>query len=412
MGRSERKETGVWSQNENGVCWHSRDRSMTVAAPLLVLIVTLLSVGCTSTTSTTSSKEAGLTRKLTSEAWGKTTDGTPISLYTLTNAKGAEARIATYGGIVVSLKVPDKSAQMGDIVLGFDSLDGYLQQPPPPYFGALIGRYGNRIAKGKFTLNGVEYTLAKNNGENHLHGGVRGFDKRVWTAKEGAGQSLELSYLSKDGEEGYPGNLSVTVTYTLTDNNELKIDYAATTDKDTVVNLTNHSYFNLAGQGEGDILNHQVTIYADKFTPVDKGLIPTGELKNVEGTPFDFRTPKAIGERIDANDEQIKLGPGYDHNWVLNRTGNSLEPAAKVTEAKSGRVMEVLTMEPGLQFYTGNFLDGTFHGKGGKVYGRRSAFCMETQHFPDSPNKPDFPSTVLKPGARYQTTTVYRFSTL
>jgi aldose 1-epimerase len=372
----------------------------------VILFATILTVGCTST------KEAALTSKLTSEPWGKTAAGEPVELYTLTNTKGAEARIATYGGIVVSLKVPDRSGAPGDIVLGFDSLDGYLQQPPPPYFGALIGRYGNRIAKGKFALNGTEYTLAKNNGENQLHGGVRGFDKRIWKAKEGPGQSLELSYLSKDGEESYPGNLSTTVTYTLTDNNELKIDYAATTDKDTVVNLTNHSYFNLAGQGEGDILNHQVTIYADKFTPVDKGLIPTGELRDVAGTPFDFRTAKAIGERIDANDEQIKFGPGYDHNWVLNRTGSGVEPAAKVTESKSGRVMEVLTTEPGLQFYTGNFLDGTLHGKARKVYGRRSAFCMETQHFPDSPNHPAFPTVVLKPGAHYQSTTIYKFSTL
>lgn len=352
-----------------------------------------------------------MARKLTSEPWGKTSAGEAVELYTLTNAKGAEARITTYGGILVSLKVPDRAGKLGDIVLGFDNLDGYLQQPPPPYFGALIGRYGNRIANGKFSLNGTEYTLAKNDGENHLHGGARGFDKRVWKAKEASGQSLELSYLSKDGEEGYPGNLSTTVIYTLTDNNEIKIDYAATTDKDTVVNLTNHSYFNLAGQGEGDILSHQVTIYADKFTPVDKGLIPTGELRNVEGTPFDFRSSKAIGERIEANDEQLKLGRGYDHNWVLNRTGSGMEPAAKVIEAKSGRVMEVITTEPGLQFYTGNFLDGTLHGKAGKVYSRRFAFCMETQHFPDSPNKPAFPSVVLKPGGHYQTTTIYRFST-
>ena len=372
----------------------------------LVLLAAILTDGCSS------GKDVGVSRKLTREPWGKTAAGEAVELYTLTNAKGAEAKITTYGGIVVSLKVPDRAGAMGDVVLGFDNLDSYLQQPPPPYFGALIGRYGNRIGKAKFTLNGIEYTLAKNNGENHLHGGRRGFDKVVWNAKGGPGESLELNYLSKDGEEGYPGNLSATVTYTWTDNNELKIDYIATTDKDTVVNLTNHSYFNLAGQGEGDILSHQVTIQAEKFTPVDKGLIPTGELKSVAGTPFDFRSPKAIGERIDLKEEQLELGHGYDHNFVLSNPGGGPQQAAKVTEAKSGRVMEVLTTEPGLQFYTGNFLDGTIHGKGGKVYGRRAAFCMETQHFPDSPNKPDFPSTVLKPGGRYQTTTVYRFSTM
>ena len=340
-------------------------------------------------------------------SWGKTSDGEPVDLYTLTNAKGAEARIATYGGVVVSLKVPDRSGAIGDIVAGFDNLEGYLK--PPPYFGAIIGRYGNRIGKARFSLDGMEYTLAKNDGENSLHGGLRGFDKRVWTVKAASPQSLELSYLSKDGEEGYPGNLLATVTYTLTDANELKIDYSATTDKDTVVNLTNHSYFNLAG--EGDILEHQVTINADRFTPVDRGLIPTGELKNVAGTPFDFRTPKTIGERIEQKDEQLIFGHGYDHNWVLNRSGADLELAAKVLDPKSGRVMQVLTMEPGLQFYTGNFLDGTLQGKG-RIYTRRSAFCMETQHFPDSPNKPDFPSTVLRRGEKYQTTTVYRFSTM
>ena len=275
--------------------------------PLAILAV-ILTAGCGGS-APAPTKEAALTRKLTSEPWGKTAAGDAVELYTLTNAKGVEARITTYGGIVVSLKVPDRTGMMGDVVNGFDSLDGYLQTPPPPFFGALIGRYGNRIGKGKFTLDGKKYTLAKNdNGINHLHGGLRGFDKMVWKAKEGAGQSLELTYLSKDGEEGYPGNLTSTVTYTLTDNNELKIDYAATTDKATVVNLTNHSYFNLAGQGEGDVLGHMVTINADKFTPVDKGLIPTGELKDVAGTPLDFRTPHAIGERIEDKDQQMVFG--------------------------------------------------------------------------------------------------------
>jgi aldose 1-epimerase len=350
--------------------------------------------------------------------FGKTPAGETVELYTLKNAKGAEVRISTYGGVIVSLKVPDRSGVAGDIVLGFDDFDGYLK--PPPYFGAIIGRYGNRIAHGKFTLDSVDYTLAKNDGENSLHGGKRGFDKVVWratvvgreTTKDFSGPVLTLTYLSKDGEEGYPGNLSATVTYTLTDNNELRIDYQATTDKDTVINLTNHSYFNLAGQGEGDILAHQVTIHADRFTPVDKGLIPTGELRSLEGTPFDFRQPHTIGERINAGDEQLIIAKGYDHNWVLNRSGDELFAAAKVTEPKSGRVMEVLTTEPGLQFYTGNFLAGTIRGKGGKVYGRRAAFCMETQHFPDSPNQPGFPSVVLKPGSTYNTTTVYRFSTV
>jgi aldose 1-epimerase len=338
-------------------------------------------------------------------SWGMTPDGQPVDLYTLTNAKGLEARISTYGGVVVSLKVPDRAGKLGDVVAGFDNLEGYLK--PPPYFGAIIGRYGNRIGGAQFTLNGTLYTLAKNDGANHLHGGVRGFDKRVWTAKPLSSQSLELSYLSKDGEEGYPGNLTATVVYTLTDANELRIEYSATTDKDTVVNLTNHSYFNLAG--EGDILGHTVVIKADRFTPVDKGLIPTGELRSVAATPFDFQTAQPIGARIDQKDEQLIFGHGYDHNWVLNRSGSGLESAATVTDSKSGRVMEVLTTEPGLQFYTGNFLDGTLQGKG-KVYARRSAFCMETQHFPDSPNKPAFPSTVLKPGAKYSTTTVYRFT--
>ncbi len=322
-----------------------------------------------------------------------------------------EVAITNFGAIVVALKAPGRGGQFADVVLGFDSLDGYLKEHP--YFGAIIGRYGNRIAKGRFKLNGVEYKLATNNGENHLHGGIKGFDKVVWAARDVStpqAPALELRYTSKDGEEGYPGNLDVTVIYTLTEGNELRIDYSATTDKDTVVNLTNHSYFNLAGEGNGDILGHEMMINADAFTPVDAGLIPTGELKKVEGTPFDFRKPAAIGARINADDPQIRYGKGYDHNFVLNRKGGGLELAARVAEPKSGRVMEVLTTEPGIQFYSGNFLDGSVKGKGGKAYQHRYGFCLETQHFPDSPNKPNFPSTVLKPGGKYQTTTVYRFS--
>jgi aldose 1-epimerase len=346
------------------------------------------------------------------ESFGKV-DGQEVFLYTLTNTRGAEARITNYGGIVVSLKVPDRNGKFDDIVLGYDNLDGYLKNGGV-YIGALIGRYGNRIAKGRFTLNGVEYRLATNNGENHLHGGVKGFDKVVWTAKPlrtKAGASLELTYLSRDGEEGYPGNLRVKIIYTLTNNNELKIDYSATTDKDTIVNLTHHSYFNLAGQGNGSILNHQLMINADRFTPIDAGSIPTGELRSVKGTPFDFTRLIAIGTHINDADEQLKFGTGYDHNFVLNGPIGVLRLAAKAYEPTAGRVMEVWTTEPGLQFYSGNFLDGTITGKNGKVYNQRYGFCLETQHFPDSPNKPQFPSTVLRKGAVYHTTTIYRFTT-
>jgi len=344
--------------------------------------------------------------KLVSGDFGKTREGAPVRIYTLTNKSGVEAAITNYGGRVVSLKVPDKNLAMGDVVLGFDSIDGYLSENP--YFGALIGRYANRIGHAQFTLDGVLYKVPKNDGDNSLHGGTRGFDKVVWTAREMKDGGLELSYLSKGGEEGYPGNCKVTVVYHLTDLNELRIDYAASTDKDTVINLTNHSYFNL--KGGGDILGHQLTLIADTYTPVDGGLIPTGELKPVAGTPFDFRKPTAIGARIEQSDEQLKLGKGYDHNWVLSRKpGADLSLAARVEEPESGRVMEVWTTQPGIQFYTGNFLDGTIKGKGGKVYARRSALCLETQHFPDSPNKPKFPSVVLKPGMEFKSTTVYKF---
>jgi aldose 1-epimerase len=349
---------------------------------------------------------------LKKESFGKTADGQSVELYTLTNANGIEAKIMTYGGIVVSLRVPDRNDKLDDVVLGFDTLDGYLKAHSN--FGAIIGRYGNRIGKARFALNGVEYKLAANNGENHLHGGIRGFDKVVWAAKPAeakGGVGLELTYRSPDGEEGYPGNLSAKVVYTLTNNNELTIDYFATTDKDTVVNLTNHSYFSLAGPGGGDILSHRVMINADRFTPVDAGLIPTGELRSVKNTPFDFTQLTAIGARINGDDQQLKFGRGYDHTFVLNGKMGTLRQAVKVLEPTTGRVMEVWTTEPGVQFYTGNFLDGSLTGKGGKVFKQRYGFCLETQHFPDSPNKPDFPSTVLKKGSRYQTTTVYRFST-
>jgi aldose 1-epimerase len=344
--------------------------------------------------------------KLVSGDFGKTREGTPVRIYTLTNKHGVQAAITNYGGRVVSLKVPDKKGAMGDVVLGFDSIDGYLNENP--YFGALIGRYANRIGHAQFTLKGVLYKVPKNDGDNSLHGGTRGFDKVVWTAREMSDGGLELSYLSKDGEEGYPGNCKVTVIYHLTDADELRIDYAASTDKDTVVNLTNHSYFNL--KGGGDILGHLLTLNAETFTPVDSGLIPTGVLKPVAGTPFDFRKATAIGARIEQGDEQLKLGKGYDHNWVISRKpGTELSLAARVEEPETGRVMEVWTTQPGIQFYTGNFLDGTIKGKGGTVYTRRSALCLETQHFPDSPNKPRFPSAVLKPGMEFKSTTVYKF---
>jgi aldose 1-epimerase len=336
--------------------------------------------------------------------FGKTKEGQPVDLYTLTNASGMTVKITNYGGIVTSLQVPDKNGKFDDVVLGFDTLDQYLEGHP--YFGALVGRYGNRIAKGKFTLNGTEYQLAANNGENHLHGGIKGFDKVVWNAemvKKENEMGVKLSYLSKDGEEGYPGNLTAVVTYVLTNDNELIINYKAETDKPTPVNLTHHSYFNLKGAGNGDILGHLLTIDADRFTPVDEGLIPTGELKSVKDTPMDFTVPKAIGERID----QVK--GGYDHNYVLNGWDGSLRLAAKVVEPLSGREMEVWTTEPGLQFYTGNFLDGTITGENGKVYNKHYGFCLETQHFPDSPNKPGFPSTILEPGEKYTHTTIYRF---
>jgi len=348
----------------------------------------------------------------TKKSFGKTPHGQPVDLYVLTNKNGSEVSITNYGGTVVSLKVPDRSGKIADVVLGYDNVEGYAEGKS--YFGAIVGRYGNRIGHAQFVLDGKTYTLAKNNGENSLHGGVNGFNKAVWTAKTLSskdGQSLELSYLSKDGEEGFPGNLKVTVIYTLTDDNALRIEYSATTDKKTVVNLTNHSYFNLAGQGSGDILGHLLTIEADKFTPVDSGLIPTGELRDVVGTPFDFRKPTAIGARINQDDQQLKLGGGYDHNLVLRRPAGSGESlAARVVEATTGRVMEVWTTEPGVQFYTGNFLDGKSAGKGGATYPKRSAFCLETQHFPDSPNQPKFPSVVLNPGQRYHTVTTYKFS--
>jgi len=350
--------------------------------------------------------------EVTKKPWGQTPDGIAVDLYTLKNAKGAEATITNYGGIVVTLLMPDRAGKMADIVLGYDTLQGYLDKTP--YFGALIGRYGNRIGGAQFAIDGTTYTLAKNDGANSLHGGVKGFDKVVWTArpvdsKEGA--ALELTYLSKDGDEGFPGNLQVTAVYTLTDANELRVQFTATTDKATVVNLTHHSYFNLRGQGDGDILGHEVIIASSKTTPVDKTLITTGEYAPVEGTPFDFRTPTTIGARINDPDTQLQYGPGYDHNWVIDKPAGELGLQASVYEPTTGRVMEVLSDEPGLQFYAGNFLDGTIKGKGGVAYQHRTGFCMEPQHYPDSPNKPGFPSVVLRPGQTYKNTIIYRFST-
>lgn len=337
-------------------------------------------------------------------------NGAPVDLFTLRNANGMEARITNYGGIVVALTAPDRAGHYADVVLGFDNLDGYVKESP--YFGALIGRYGNRIAKGKFTLDGRTYTLATNNGPNALHGGNRGFDKVVWRVESASlspqGPQLTLSYLSPAGEEGYPGNLEVTAIYTLTAANALRLDYTAKTDQDTVINLTQHSYFNLLGRD--DILGHELQIGAGRFTPVDDTLIPTGELRPVEGTPFDFQKPTAIGARIDTADAQLKAGGGYDHNFVLDHQAGNLDVVATVFERETGRVLEVLSTEPGLQFYSGNFLDGFITGKGGQVYRHRNGFCLEPQHFPDSPNRPDFPSSVIHPGETYRNTIIFRFS--
>ena len=351
-----------------------------------------------------SAESAGIEKK----SWGKTAAGEAVDLYTLTNAKGHSVSITTWGAIITSIKVPDRSGTLTDVVLGFDSLDGYLGKHP--FFGAIVGRYGNRIGGAKFVLDGKAYTLAKNDGENTLHGGVKGFDKYVWQAKtteSRAAPSIILTHVSPDGDEGFPGQLTVTLTYTWNDNDELRMHYVAQTTKPTVVNLTNHSYFNLSGHDT--ILKHVVQLSCDRYTPVVKGLIPTGELAPVEGTPFDFRKPEAIGTRIDADNEQIKLGGGYDHNFVVNGAAGTLRPAAHVVDPESGRTLDVITTEPGVQFYTGNFLDGSIVGKGGRHYGKRNAFCLETQHYPDSPNQKTFPSTLLRPGQMYNTTTIFKF---
>ncbi len=351
----------------------------------------------------------------TAEAFGKTTDGTAVEVFTLTNTNGIKLRAMTYGAIVLSIETPDRDGKLADIVLGFNTVDEYIKDTP--YFGAVVGRYGNRIADGKFSLGGKTYSLATNN-ENGgiktaLHGGLKGFDKVVWKGegllnKDGS-QGVKFTYLSKDGEEGYPGNLSLSVTYSLSNKNEWKIQYAATTDKATPVNVTQHSYFNLKGEGNGDILSHELMLAASKYTPVTAALIPTGKLTPVAGTPFDFTKPTAIGGRVKADDEQLKFGGGYDHNWVLDNQGGELALAAKVYEPTTGRTLEVLTTEPGIQFYCGNFLDGTLTGKSGKKYEFRNGFCLETQHYPDSPNQANFPSTILKPGKALKSTTVFRF---
>ena len=345
--------------------------------------------------------------QISDAAFDKMVDGKQVKLYHLKNGN-LQVAITNYGAKIVSLMAPDKQGQLADVELGYDNIDQYVNTKER-YYGGIVGRYGNRIAKGKFKVDGKEYTLVTNNGVNHLHGGKKGFNDVVWDAEQPNDHTLKLHYLSKDGEEGYPGNLDITLTYEVTDSNEVKIDYSATTDKATVVNLTNHSFFNLHGAGNGDINDHIMYINADKYTPVDSTLIPKGKLEPVKGTPMDFTTPTKIGERVDADFEQLKFGKGYDHNYVLNKKGKELSLAATVQEPQSGRFLEVWTTEPGVQFYGGNFLDGTDKGKEGKTYVHRGAFCLETQHFPDSPNQPSFPSVVLKPGETYTSTCVYKF---
>jgi aldose 1-epimerase len=363
-----------------------------------VILCTLL-ISCNN--SVESNKISFAKAVITKKDWGEV-DGKKVYLFTLENSKGTIVTISNYGGTVTSFVTPDKNGNKSSIIVGFDSLQPYLRQPP--YFGALIGRYGNRIGDSKFSLGGMTYKLAANNGKNHLHGGIKGFDKVVWDAAvpNDSIPSLTLKYLSKDGEEGYPGNLSVTVQYLLTNDNELKIEYNAETDKATPVNLTNHSYFNLSGDISNIVLNNRLMIDADNYTPVDSTLIPTGEIKSVKGTPFDFTAPKTIGQDIDS------VKGGYDHNWVLNKKDTSIQKVAVLSDPISGRFLEVYTTQPGIQFYTGNFLDGKFINRDGRPLKQHTALCLETQHFPDSPNKPNFPSTILKPGEKYHTVTVYK----
>lgn len=379
----------------------------------LAAVALLNQIGCMSTPASTQSVPT-VTRELRRAPFGRTPDGQPVDLFTLTNAHGIEVRLTNYGGIIISLKTPDRSGQLGDIVLGYDSLSGYLHDTP--YFGAIVGRYGNRIARGRFALDGTTYRLVVNNGPNSLHGGIRGFDKVLWNAEPLRNENsvaIVLDYTSADMEEGYPGTLRARVTYTLTDDNRLIVDYQATSDKPTPVNLTQHSYWNLAGDGRRDILAHELTINADSMTPVDSTLIPTGEISPVAGTPFDFRTPIPIGARIDQRQNtQIRYGGGYDHNFVLNRGSRAADAllfAAHVVEPSTGRTLDVFTTEPGMQFYSGNFLDGSITGKAGNVYKYRYGLALETQHYPDSPNHPNFPSTILRPGQQYRTRTIFAF---
>jgi aldose 1-epimerase len=376
-----------------------------VTIRVLLLATTALLGGCASVAGLDKSK-----MNIVKTPFGTTKGGQPVDLYTLTNARGHVVKITTYGGTIVNLLVPDKAGQLEDVVLGFDTLRDYEERSP--FFGCLTGRYANRIAKGKFTLDGQTYSLAVNNGPNHLHGGKVGFDKAVWKAAPAQTKSrviLTLTHTSPDGDEGYPGALACEVVYTWDNDDELKIDYTATTTKPTVVNLTNHSYFNLAGHSSGSVLGHLLTLHADSFTPTDATAIPTGEIRAVENTPFDFREPHPLGERINAADQQIKFGSGYDHNFVVNGSPGHLRRCAELSEPKTGRVMTVETSAPGVQLYTANFMNG-LKGKGGANYGHRGAVCLETQHFPDSPNQPAFPTTVVRPGDTYRSTTTFKFS--
>jgi len=367
------------------------------------MILFIIPISCT-----LNKKENGMIEKT---LYGKLSDGREIYQYTLTNKSGATLKVINYGAIVTSLTIPDRNGKFGDVILGYDSLQAYVDDKC--FFGAIVGRYGNRIGKGKFKLDGKEYQVTVNEGENHLHGGKLGFNKVLWDARtmqDTAGSAIELTYVSTDGEEGYPGKVTLTVIYTLTDNNELKIEYKGTTDKTTVLNPTHHSYFNLSGSFNNTILDHVVMIDANAITPVDKSLIPTGKLLDVSKTPMDFRTPIAIGAHIDDDFEQLKIAGGYDHNWVLRNYDGKVRTVAEVYEPKSGRLMTVITDQPGIQFYSGNFLDGTGKGKG-VTYQKRSGLCLESQCYPDSPNKPEFPSATLKPGEEYHQTTIYQFST-